>query len=417
MKTASLMWIGIDWGDQAHEVHGIRPATDERERFSVCHSAQGLQELVERIRALGELGGIAVEATRSLLILKLVQAGFPVYAINPKVSKDWRTAYSVAGAKSDSGDARVLAEGLWHHHGHLSTLSLPNDGMQELTQLCEDEKHFIDQRTALVQELQAVLKQYHPHARAFFDDWTSPTAWDFVRAFPTPDALAKASKNQLCRFLAAHHIGMSPLWQRRVDQRGQALEWPQCSGISAALALRIQTLVSQLKALEKQLGAYRKRIEALFPTLEDAELFLSLPGAGPKLAPRLCVMFGEQHTLYESAAPLRQLSGVAPITKKSGRKKEVLIRRACRKFWRNTLFLYAQHSQRYCKWARAFYKLCRERGDTHSTALRKLAFKWLGIIFKMWQNRTCYNEHLYLGQLMKKGSQTYAYMLANGYLK
>jgi len=416
MKETSYFWFGIDWHDNSHTVHVFQPSTNRHERFTVPHSAQGLETLVQRITAVGTVGGIAVEATRNLLVVKLVQAGLPVYAVNPKISKDWRSSYSVAGAKSDAGDARVLAEGVWHHHEHLRTSSLPSASMQELTQLCEDEKHFIDQRTAWVQELQAVLKQYHPQALRFFDDWTAPTAWDFVATFATPEALAKATKARLCRFLAARHIGMSPRWQQRIDQRSQALEWPQDPGTVAALALRVKTLVTALKALEKQLREYRKRIETLFATREEAQVFSSLPGAGAKLAPRLCTIFGENHSEYDSADTVRQLGGVSPVTKDSGKKKEVFMRRACRKKWRNTLHLFAQLSKARCLWAKAYYRLCRDRGDNHATALRKLAYKWLAIIYRMWQTQSTYDEQRHLEQLKKKDSPTYHYMLANGYL-
>lgn len=417
MEQDSQCWIGIDWGGDAHTVHVFQPATDASERFTVPHSAQGLEALVQRLSALGTIGGIAVEAARNLLVVKLVQAGLPVYAINPKLSKDWREGYSVAGAKSDEGDARVLAEGLWHHHRHLAPLSLAPAAQRELTQLSEDEKRFIDQRTAFVQELKAVLKQYHPQALAFFDDWTAPTAWQFVATFATPNALAKATKSRLCRFLAARHIGLSPLWQQRIEARGEALQWPQEEGAVPVLALRVQTLVVVLKALEKQLRQYRQRIETLFAELPDAPVFTSLPGAGGKLAPRLYVMFGQDRSAYDGPDVLRQLSGVAPVTKQSGKRKEVFIRRACRKHWRNTLHLFAQHSKRKSLWARAYYQRCRERGDTHASALRKLAYQWLGIIYRMWQTQTPYDEQRHLERLKQKNSPTYQYMLANGYLQ
>jgi transposase len=368
MEQTSFLWVGIDWGDQTHAVHVFEPSTGKGEQFVVPHSAQGLQDLAQRLAGLDRVGGIAVEATRNLLLLKLAQAGLPVYAINPKVSKDWRSVYSVAGAKSDEGDARTLAEGLSHHHSHLTPLASSSPVMRELTQLCEDEKHFIDQRTGLIQQLKAVLKQYHPQLLAFFGDWTAPSAWDFALAFPTPEALAKASKDRICRFLRARHIGIGPLWQQRIEQRVKALEWPQDCATASALALRVQTLASTLKTLEKQLCKYRERIESLFPSIEGAQVFSSLPGAGPKLAPRLCVMFGDDPTQYGCADAIRQLSGVAPVTKQSGKRNQVVIRRACRKYWRNTLHLHAQYSKKKSLWATAFYKRCRERGDTHATA-------------------------------------------------
>jgi transposase len=364
MSSTNLFWIGIDWGDKEHAVHFFHPATDRHERFTVPHSPSGLDEVVQRIQAVDTIGGVAVEASRNLLMTKLPQAELPVYAINPKLSASWREAYSVSGAKSDGGDARMLAEGLWHHHGHLRTSSVARELMAELAQLCEDEMRFIQQRTALVQELQAMLKRYHPYMLVFFDDWTSPSAWDFLALFPAPEAVAKAPKKKICAFLAKCRIGMSPLWQARVDGRKQALDWPQDAAQIAALSVRAQTIIAMLKPLEKQ---------------------------------------------------LRQVSGVAPVTMQSGRKNSVKIRRACRKHWRNILHQFAQHSKKKSKWARTFYDMCKAYGDNHATALRKLAYKWLSIIYRMYQAKTHYNDQKHIEQLRKKNSPTYQYMVANGY--
>lgn len=415
MKKNSWYRVGIDWGDSEHAVYAFRPDTEEYERFRVSHSPEGLRELVSRIQALGPVAGVAVETTRNLLVTALLQAGLPVYAINPKVSKDWRKAYGVSGAKSDQRDARVLAEGLWHHEKRLCPLVLSSDAMRELAQWCEDEKKFIDERTTVVQQLRATLKQYHPQMEAFFEDWTAPSAWDFLLAFPTPEALAKASKSTLCRFLRARHIGLRPCWQERIENRQKALEWPCDARLVPALALRAKVLAETLRVLEKHLREYRQRIEELFGGMDNAELFESLPGAGPKIAPRLMAMFGDNPAQYDSAQTLRQLSGVAPVMFESGKKKCVVIRRACRKYWRNTLHQFAHHSAQYCAWARAFYDLCRKKKDTNATALRKLAGKWLKIIFRMWSTGTCYDDARYVESLRRRNSETYRHMLNMGY--
>jgi transposase len=403
-------FVGIDWGDSNHVAAIFEPPTGTCRVVKAPHTAEGLTRLLAELPAADAVQGVALEGQPELLVCLLAQAGFTVYAINPKLSKCWRDAHSVAGAKDDVRDAMQLARQVAAQHTtELRPLHVPSEAVRTLTVLCEQEEALIHQRTALVQQLQAVLKQYYPAALDFFDDWTAPAAWQFLLAYSTPEALAKASKTKLCRFLAARHIGMSPVWQRRVDHRSHAVDWPR-TGAESAFAVMAQCLARQLQTMEANLKTFRKQIESQFETHPDAKLFQSLPGAGPKLAPRLFTILGEERGQYDSAAALQKLGGVAPVTEQSGNKSHKRMRRACKKFWRNTLRHFAHTSQYTCAWARAFYRQRRANGDTDSTALRKLAFKWLKIIYRMWQDKKPYDEARYLKALTKQHSPLLAYM-------
>jgi hypothetical protein len=253
-----------------------------------------------------------------------------------------------------------------------------------------DECALIGQRTALVNQLQAALKEYYPSALEWFSDWTSPTAWDFVLTFPRPEALQRASRRKACGFLRAHHtclpvgmVGLTPLWQGRVDQRDQAAAWPSDPPTVEAKEFLAVALAKQLRTLQANLEAYRKRIEELYQQHPDAFLFSSLPGAGPKLGPRLLTHFGTDRDRFtpacrrgRSAQSLQQLSGTVPVTRQSGRRRDVVIRRACQKPFRKTMHLFAFQTIERSAWARAFYDQARQAGQPHSLALRNLASKW-----------------------------------------
>lgn len=435
MESASVFWVGLDWGGESHTVHGFQPHGTQCFTFKVKHTPQGFEELRRRLGEAGEIAGVAVETTHGLVVQALLDTGLPVYPVNPKLSKAWRASCSVAEVKSDAGDARVLAEGLFHHHKRLHPLRLAGERARQLDELVRAEKRFIDQRTALVQELEDLLKRYHPQMLAFFDDWTSQTAWELLNAFPTPDALAGATKKRLCAFLRARHIGMRPLWLERIDGRTAALDWPRDKALEEVHALHAQTLAKMLLACEGQLDLYRKRVESLFEETEKAQLFSSLPGAGRKLAPRLCVIFADpqghedaagEAERHEEKGPhrgkdtplsvVRRLSGVAPVTMESGKKRGVCVRRACRKHWRDTMHLFAHFSKRKSAWAKAYYEMCRARGDSNASALRKLAYKWLAVIMRMCVDNKCYDESVHVKSLEKSKSPLYQYMLQKGYL-
>jgi hypothetical protein len=409
-QASRSYWAAIDWSDEEHGCLVVDQEGRIQTEFRVANSCEGLAEMTSRFRGFVPLRGVAIESHRGPLLVHLLQEGFPVYPINPKLSHAWRKNDSVAECKSDERDGRVLAQELCVRHERLRVL-VPEDGeTRKLALLCEDEQSLIQDRTRLVQSLKSTLKQYFPAALQFFGDWTKPTAWAWLKRFPTPERFARASEHTLYKFLKGHRLGITPTWQRRVQERTKALDWPQDVEVREAYEMRVHQLVARLQALQRELDQYRKRIEELFASREDAAVFSSLPGAGPKLAPRLAMVFGAQKDRYDSAAPLRQLAGTAPVTKSSGRTTRVHFRRACRKSWRNTMHLFADSSKKYCAWARAFYEYRRNCGDRHALALRKLADKWIKIIYRMWKEGECYNDKRYLLALARTKSPILAYL-------
>jgi hypothetical protein len=275
-----------------------------------------------------------------------------------------------------------------------------------LAALCAKQRDLIQERTALVQRLEATLKAYHPAALDFFSDWASPVAWRFVARFPTPESLARARKQTVLGFLKANRIGLTPLWLERVGRLGEAAAWPRPAG-APALGLAAKAAVAQLQALQKHVDMFDREIYEHVKESSSYKLLKSLPGAGDRLAPALAAMAGLAPGGDGRLRALRCLSGVAPVQDQSGRRSADRMRRRCNKHWRNTLHLFARCSTRHCAWAAAFYRLCRERGDSYATALRKLADKWLKIIHRMLQTGETYDDGRYVEALRKSGSPVY----------
>jgi len=407
MSTARVgrtHWAGIDWSDDHHWVHVVDDRGKKIIAFNVPHTDAGLVEICVRLRQFENLRGTAIETTRHVVVRALLDAGLAVYPINPKMANAWFKGESVAGAKSDPRDTGALARGLAQHHPHLRTLAVDDDATRTLALLCRDEMSLIDEHTALVNKLQACLKEYYPLAISWFGDWTTLKAWDFIATFPRPEGLRTADRRKLVGFLKKHRTGLSPDWRQRIDHERKTSAWPVDSVLSDARSDYAVALVRQLQTLREQLKAYRKRIESLFEQHPDAALFRSLPGAGPKLAPRLLAAFGSDRDRYESAHSLQQLSGCVPVTRQSGKRRRVVFRRACQKPFRRTMHLFAEKSMQYCVWAKAVYQQACEAGHKHGHALRILAARWLKIIYRMWVTRRPYNESLYLAQLIRRGS-------------
>ena len=408
----NVLWAGVDWADESHQVCVVDTAGKVVEAFAIDHQAEALAGLPHRLRTLGQVAGVAIETPRHPLVATFLNEGFMVYPVNPSMSHKWCQALSVAGATDDPSQAFALADGLCHHHERLRPLLPEDPATRQLALECANECDLIKEQTSLVNKLQALLKGFHPLALTWWEDWTSPAAWDFVTVFPNSQAVRGAPEKKLYGFLARHHIGASPRWQERIAARKDAPPWPSDSPAEAAGAAHVARLVALLRTLREQLRKARTRIEQLFGDHPDAAVFRSLPGAGRKLAPRLLSHFGTQRARFESARPLQALSGTAPVTKQSGKHKTVCFRYACQKDFRNAMYQFAFCSLRDSEWARASYHRARERGQSHARALRTLAYQWLKIIYRMWGTRTPYNEGLYLASLIRHRSPLIAWMQA-----
>ncbi len=301
----------------------------------------------------------------------------------------------------------MLAVELARRHESLRPLKQGDSAVVELAGLCETVRHLVEERTALAQRLKAMLCQYFPAILDFFNDWTSPVAWRFLKQFPRPENLARTRKNTLCTFLKANRIGLGPLWLERIEHAREAAAWPRPPD-SLSLEVTALAAVAQLQALQAHIDKCDKLIAERTKALPQAGLLRSLPGAGDRLAPALTAIAALVADEADSLQALRCLSGVAPVQNQSGKRNHAQIRRRCNKHWRNVLHLFAFSSMHYCTWAKAYFDLCRERGDSFATALRKLADKWLKIINRMLKANEAYDDQRYVESLRKKGSPIYA---------
>jgi transposase len=172
-----------------------------------------------------------------------------------------------------------------------------------------------------------------------------------------------------------------------------------------AKSLLALSLVQMLFSVEKQLAVYRQRIEELFARHPDHDLFGSLPGAGPKIAPRLLSEIGDDRQRFDGdAQALQCLGGTAPVTKRSGKYRHVHQRWACDKHLRHAVYLFAEQSLSRCVWAELYYRHHRQKDRSHANAIRRLGHRWLKIIHKMWIERAPYNAELHHRNQLQHGS-------------
>jgi hypothetical protein len=204
-----------------------------------------------------------------------------------------------------------------------------------------------------------------------------------------------------------HSAGNRPAGCRQLGARdATAKPWNTSSKSPSPPTGRyvLQALVSQLRVTLDALEAFDHASAQRAQRHPDFPLLQALPGAGPVFASRLLVAFGEQRERYTSAAALQKYAGVAPVTERRGKKAWGHWRLQCPKFLRQTFVEWAAESIRHSFWAQVYYQQQRAKGNTHQAAVRALAFKWIRILSRCWQDRTPYDASVYLQALNRRGS-------------
>lgn len=396
-------FAGFDWAKDHHDVLVLDGAGKIVAEFRFDHTASGWSLCQEKLAPFPQVA-IAVEAGHSAAIERLVMLDYRVYPVHPRSSKSYRTRKLPSGTKTDRRDCWALADALRLEGESWRLLTAPEPLVQQLRLLCRDEVALIEQRTALINQLQRALYEYYPAALEAFPDWTQVSAWAFVKRFPTPQALLQAGKRKWQNFLHAQKLYRSDVNQKRMEIFAQADQFcgTQAS-IAAKSALAVAT-VNMLQTLEAQLTRYRVLITECFKQHPDHALFTSLPGAGPKLAPRLMGELVALKPLADTPQALQCLAGMAPVSYQSGKVSVVYLRHQCNRFLRATIHLWADLSRHYCEWARIYYEAHRKKGQSHACTLRCLGMRWLKIIAAMIRNGTPYDEALHTRSQLQHGS-------------
>jgi transposase len=396
-------YAGFDWAREHHDIIIVDARGQIVADFRIEHTPAGWRQWSEKIAAYPKLG-VAIETSFGAAVEQLLESGIVVYPVNPMNAKRYRERKCSSGNKTDRHDAWALADALRMDGQDWRALGAQDPIVAELRILCRDEVALIEERTALLCQLQQALHEYYPTALEAFDDWSAPSAWSFVETFPSAEALTKASKRKWEKFLHAHRLWRPQTYEARMTAFEKAGEWKSSAPLVAAKSLYAVARCKQLRVLQAQLEEYRKRIEALFASHPDSGAFGSLPGAGPKLAPRLLSEIGSDRALYENASGLQCMAGTAPVSYQSGQVHKVNMRRACNRNLRHAMHLFADKSRAQCTWAATYYTALRARGISHAQALRCLAQRWLKIIWKMWQTRTPYDDAFHLKNQIAHGS-------------
>jgi transposase len=400
--------VALDWGDKTH-AFARQPAGSERiEQGQIEANPEALHAWLE---ALGQTHGgkpvaLAVEAGRNSLLHALLE--YPwlrIYPVHPATSARFRTAFTPSGAKDDGPDALVILTLLRMHRAQLTPLVLDTPATRELAALVLARRSAVDQRTGTANQLASVLKGYFPQALTLAgDDLTAPMALAFLRRFPELAAVKKVRPKSLEVFYREHNARSAERIAERLALTAKARALIADRAVIEPALLEVAMLVDLLEVHARHIARLEARIADTFAAHPRAELFAALPGAGPALAPRLLVAFGDRLERYPTAASLQKYAGVAPVVEKSGQKKWTHWRWAAPTFMRQSFVEWAGQTVVHCDWAHAYYQQQRRAGKAHHAILRALAFKWIRILWRCWHDQIPYDESRYLASLRRHGS-------------
>ena len=390
------IFVGDDWAEDHHDVHLMN---DNGERLGARRLGEGL----EGIRGFHELVAafvddsseviVGIETDRGLWVSALVGAGYQVYAINPLSVARYRERHNLAGAKSDAGDAKVLADLVRtdrHNHRQIAGDSADAEAIKVLAR---GHQSLIWARTRHTNMLRSALREYYPAALHAFSDLGDRDALAVLAKAPTPTQGERLSIGQIQA--ALRRGGRQRNIERRASEIQASLRSAQLAApdaVADAFAATTRAAVGIIGELNRQIDLLEATLAERFRQHPDADIYHSLPGFGVVLGARALGEFGDDPNRYANTKSRRNYAGTSPLTVASGKKKTVLARHVRNRRLYDALDQAAFCSLTQSPGCRALYDQRRAAGDLHQ-ALRTLANRLVAILHGCLQHRTLYNEH------------------------
>ncbi len=394
-----MIFAGIDWSEDHHDICVMNVEGRVLAKTRVTEGIQGLARLHELLAPHAEEASdvvVGIEIDRGLLVGALVAAGYAVHAVNPLSVDRYRDRHRTSGAKSDLGDAKVLAD-LVRTDRHLHREVAGDTELAEgVKVLARAHQGLIWSRQRHLNQLRNALREFYPAAlQAFGTDLASADALAVLGTAPTPAAGRSMSMGRIATALKRGGR------RRRVSQRAEeirsALRSPQLEApevLSRAYGEVVRSTVRIVAEMTEQIDALAREVEARFEVHPDAKVLRSLPGLGSVLGARVLAEFGDDPTRYTDPKARKNYAGTSPITKASGRSRVALARFARNRRLADALEMWAFCSLTASVGAKRYYEALRARGHTHRRALRSLANRWVGILHGCLSHGKRYSEHV-----------------------
>lgn len=392
-----MIFVGDDWAEDHHDVELMDQAGSTLVRRRLPEGVEGvsaLHALIAEHAAEADEVAVGIETDQGMWVASLVAAGYQVYAVNPKVAARYRDRHSIAGAKSDPGDARMLADLVRTDRHRFRTVAADTVGADALRVLARAHQRLIWARQRHLNALRATLRDFYPAALvAFGTELAHPDALGVLATAPTPELGRRLGVTAITA--ALRRGGRKRYFEHRAREIQVALRSEQlvvADGLADAYGVSVAASVAIIAEMTRQIAALETQLTANFDAHPDAEIIRSLPGLGDVLGARVLGEFGDDPTRYQNARSRKNYAGTAPITRASGNKRAVLARFVRNRHLADACYLWAFCALTASPGAKAYYDAHKARGDSHDQALRALGNRLVGILDGCLRHRCTYDE-------------------------
>jgi len=394
-----MVFVGIDWAEAHHDVCLLDEQGKLLGKRRVSEGLEGVRRLHELLAEQAEEPEqvvVGIETDRGLLVQTLVAAGYQVYAINPLAVTRYRDRHTTSRAKSDSGDAKLLADLVRTDRRNHRPVAGDSEQAEVIEILARAHQNLIWTRKRHTNQLRSQLREFYPAALAAFDgDLAGMDAIAILERAPTPYQGRSVSRAQIVS--ALRKGGRERNLETKAAEIQACLRAPQIQPppeVTQAYGRSVTALVRLLRHLNQELVSLEKELGDTFETHPDAEIYLSLPGLGNVLGARVLAEFGDDRTRFANPKARKNYAGTSPITRASGRSRVVVVRFVGNRRLVDACYLWAYAALRPSPGARRYYDALRARGQTHNQALRAVANRLVGILHGCLRHSQPYREEV-----------------------
>lgn len=412
MTDARRWYVGVDWASENHHVFltdGVGSKIGEK---IFKHSGEGLADMAAWLMtASGAVEPrqvyIAIEVPHGPVVETLIERAFNVYAINPKQMDRFRDRFTLAGAKDDSRDAETMASALRTDVRCFRLLAAADPIVVELREWSRISEDLGTERIRLTNRMRQQLWRYFPAMLELETDLSAEWLLELWQTVPTPEKAVRVRETTIAKLLKRNRIRRFDASAVIATLRKQPVT--VADGTTVAATAHIGTLIARIRLLNQQIGDAHRQLDKLVAKLSgsgnaeetepgqlkqhDAEILASLPGVGRIVLATLLAEAWDALQRRDYAA-LRSLTGVAPVTKSSGKSRIVIRRQACNDRLSNAVYHWARVAVQHDRTSRAKYSALRGRGKSHGRALRSVADRLLNVACAMLKAGTPFNPAL-----------------------
>jgi Transposase/Transposase IS116/IS110/IS902 family len=394
-----MLFLGVDWGEVHHDLCLLDEGGQVLAARRIADGLAGVGELHALVAAHAEdpaQVAVGIETDRGLLVGALLVAGYQVYAVNPHTMSRYRGRHGSSRAKSDRGDAKVLADLVRTDRHNHRTVAGDTSLVEAVKVLARAHQSLIWARQRHVNALRSALREFYPGVLAALGaQLAEPDALAVLQLAPTPVQGRQLTRAAVRRALVG--AGRRRNLQARVVAVYDALSAPQLAApepVAAAYRQVVDALVATLGCLNQQITGLEQQLAGRFAAHPDAAIIRSQPGLGAVLGARVLGEFGDDPHRYATAKGRKAFAGTAPVTRSSGLRSVVVARAACNQRLVDACYLWAFAALSASPGARRCYDAHRARGASHHQALRALGNRLVGILHGCLAHRVAYQEQV-----------------------